>query len=355
MDSLRARLTKPWQLAGFGFLQAWVLLIALSPSSFSDSAFFLNDSFSASLILSGGLSLCTIAFIVLDAFRSIYRNRAMLVAACCVAGLGSALMLWGSGTAAAVGGIMLANIGSSFLSLWWGKRWATLATDRVALHLSVSSLVSCALFVVVGMLDTVAAVAVISLLPLASGLCLLASANYPERAQPNPSDSLFPSLWKVVVMLAAIPLAYSLVRSFFFKSNLALFGLDANLPMVSFACFSVVTLTLVLRASRHRSIVVLYRVVVTVMSLGFVALLALPEAYRFAAIGAIMLSYTLFDELTWLMHPRITVRIGRRELTFSDGGAYCCAYPPSAEWCLADGCFIRHGSRNRRTWLPARS
>ena len=321
MDSLGSRLAKPWRLVGFGLLQTWVLLIALSPASFTDNAFFLQDSYTASLLLSGGLFASSLAFIVLDAFHSIYRSEKALMAACVVAGLGTVLMLWsGAPAPAVVTGIVLANAGSAFLGLWWGKRWATLPTDRTALHLSVSSLFACVAFVTISTLGGPIAIALITLLPLFSGLVLLATADAPERPQPNPEDTIFPSLWKVVVMLVTIPVAYSLVRSFFFKSNLATFGLGNLPPMLSYGCFALVILAFVLHASRRQSIVVLYRVTITVMSLGFVALLALPEDYRFTAMGAIMLSYTLFDELTWFMHPRISIRVGRAELSLFGWG-----------------------------------
>ena len=122
MDSLGSRLAKPWRLVGFGLLQTWVLLVALSPASFTDNAFFLQDSYAASLLLSGGLFASYLVFIVLDAFHSIYQSRKMLITACAVAGAGTVLMLWGDAPAPVVaGGIVLANAGSAFLSLWWGK------------------------------------------------------------------------------------------------------------------------------------------------------------------------------------------------------------------------------------------
>ena len=313
MGSLTTRLAKPWQLVGFGFLQAWVQLIALSPASFTNNSLFLDGSLVASLLLSGTLFFCVFCFVLIDIFRNIYRSGRLLIAACVLSGIGSLLMLSGpSGPVAAMLGIAMATAGSAFLGLWWGKRWTELDTDRTALSLASSSILACVLCLVLHRVPASVSTWLIALLPLASGCLLLADARSFPRRPSNAEGGIFPSLWKVAVMLISIPVAYSLIRSYFTKSDLTVLGTQNDLPLLAFGLCSLVSLLVVLKSNRHQSIVALYRCVITVLAAGFVSLLALPEEFRWIALGSVMVGYSLFDELTWLMKPQISIALWGR-------------------------------------------
>ena len=310
MKHIAAKLETPWRLLGFCFMQTWVFLIALSPAALTENPLFLEGSFAAGLMLSGCLLVSTVLLVAIGSFRDIFRSSRALVFSSAIASVGSTLMLTAGGNAAAAAvGIVLADFGSAYLSLRWGKHWADLDTERMAVHLSLSTLASCLIYTAVCSIPASIAFAPTAALPLLSGAILLLSKDEPRRKIPEPEASVTPSLWKAAVMLAAVPVAYSLVRSFFSKGNLAIFGTQGSLTMLSFFSCALLILAIVLRASKRRSMVLLYRAVVAMMSAGFVAILALPEGFEWVALGAIMLSYSIFDELVWLMRPQLTVDV----------------------------------------------
>lgn len=315
VPNLKDQWRKPWQLIGFGFLQTWIFLIALNAPQLAQNSFFSSEPLAASLMVSGLLFAAVLILVLVDAFHSIYGRGQILMGACVVAAAGTlAMLLPGNSPLAAIVGIALADCGTAFLGLWWGKRWFEQQTDRTALSLALSSLVSCVLYALVDILPTEAACAFTTALPLLSGLTLLGGCREYRRRPRNPETALSPSLWRVTIMLIAIPILYSLIRIFFAQGNLASFDQRSELTMTAFAVFALAILILVATAPRRYAIVRLYRAVVAIMLAGYVAILSLPEDSRWMAMGALMLTYSLFDQLTWLMRPRIAITLGGKTI-----------------------------------------
>lgn len=212
-------------------------------------------------------------------------------------------------------GILLADIGTAILILFWGNFWTQIRTERMGTHLIVSNIFACMLYFLIVSLPPEPMVFVIALLPLFSGLTLLGSKDEPPRERIRSSYTIPPSIWKLIIALLIIPISYSIVRTFFAEGSLSLFGASYQLVMFAFAFFSVVTALTSLTANSSRTITKLYRVSISLILFGLISLIGLPTNYQWVSFGSIMVGYSLFGELLWLMHPKLDIKIGASEIS----------------------------------------
>lgn len=311
---------KPWRLAGFGLFQLWTYLSVLDPALFSSYAVG-RSAMPLGVIQAIGITTGMAAMMLAGAFfqtrgKSKKIAPAALLAACGVAGVGSLLMgAAPEGSHGLVGaGAMLGGLGTSVLMFSWGRFWSALDPARMMAHLLASSIFACIAYVPLSLLPAPALTALLCLLPAASGAILLVCADEPSSTRDVPDAQLiYPSLWRVVAALASIAAAYSLIRSFYFQGSTATIGSDQAAVMGTFGVLAVVGGLWCVLGRQGQAVGRLYRTSITVMLLGFISAPALPDQLRGISLGAIMLGYSLFSELVWVMHPHFAVEInGRR-------------------------------------------
>lgn len=308
VQSLRA---KPWRLCGFGFFQAWVYFAVLSPASFASDG--LSGAVPHGAVMSGMLFACMTALVVINVRHDVLSPFWVLPAASACAAAGTVLLGLPSGlpTLQATG-VALMSLGSAVLVLGWGAAWATMNVDRMSEHLVVSSLWACVLYVLLVPLPLELTRAGVTILPVASMLVLRACKDEPRRSEVSASFEILPSTKNLVAAIAAIAAGYSLVRSFFMGGSLELFGGSYRLVMMAFAAFAAVLAVIVLAFGRPR-IGRLYRWSVTLVLFGLMAAIALPKDVGWLGSAALMLGYSVFSELVWLLHPALKMRIGSFE------------------------------------------
>ena len=304
-----ARLMRSSRLAGFGFFQAWIYFAALSPAFLSSNGAYVGGSPGAGMLLSAGLCASMAGLTVLNMRWSIFDRPRLLILSSLLAGAGTLLMSLPEGGGFAAIGVMLADCGTAMLFMYWGRFWTEVDLDRMSMHLTVSSLFSCVLYCVLALLPSWAIAVAVAALPLCSSAALLACKNEPRRERGSMGDEVLPSTRKLVVVIVAVPLAYSLVRAFYAQGSLALFGEPYRKVMMAFAFFALTLLVALVVMGKPR-IGRLYRLSITLIMLGLISQLALPVELRWFALAAVMLGYSVFSELVWLMRPEIEVRIG---------------------------------------------
>ncbi|WP_180952991.1 LuxR C-terminal-related transcriptional regulator [Eggerthella timonensis] len=303
-----------FRLLGFGYFQAWVYFAALNPVMFSRSSFYETESPYIMLMLSGFLCASILMLVLINAAKPIFENPSFLFASSLVAGLGTLLMGFASSSDLhlTIAGIMLVDVGTAALMMYWGKFWSIINTDRMSLHLIASSLFAVVLYVVFAALPAETLVAAIAVLPLASALTLMRCSNEPRR-RPDEHATVAPSIWKLLSGIVTIPIAYSLMRALFLQDSLALFGESYRNVMAAFAGFAIIMAFIVLGRGKP-FIGRMYRFTLTLVLFSLVSLFALPDSFKWLVSAAMMLGYSIFCELVWLMQPEIEIKLGKRDL-----------------------------------------
>lgn len=309
--------TRPWRLCGFGLFQAWTYLMVLSPASLAQGGPVADGSAPTGMLMSVFLTLGMLAIVVIEGARGPLVQRRALPVFCGVGAVGTLLMgLIHNGVVAVMGGAVLASVGTACLIVCWGRLWARIDAARMAAHLVVSSLVACVVYLACAGLPSVASVGVSSLLPLTSGVVLLRCDDEPCREPVDPASAIFPATWKLVVTVVTVGASYSLIRAYFCQGSLALFGAPSQMVMASFALCAAVVGALVWRRRGRQPVGMVYQAALTLLLLGFISIPSLPPESRWFSLGAVMLGYSLFTEVVWLMRPEVEVVIAGRACRF---------------------------------------
>lgn len=300
------------RLLGFGYFQAWICFAAINPVMFSRSSFYVTGSLYITLLLSGFLCASILLLVLTNALRPIFDQPAFLLVSSLIAGLGTLLMGFAStgDSYLTIAGIVLADFGTAALMMYWGKLWSVINTDRMSLHLIVSSLFAVVLYIVFAALPTEALAVAIAILPLASAVTLTRCSDEPRRRSDEHAD-IPPSIWKLLSAIVTIPIAYSLMRALFLQDSLALFGESYRNVMAAFAGFAIIMAVIVLGRGKPY-VGRMYRFALTLVLFSLVSLFALPDGFKWLVSAAMMLGYSVFCELVWLMQPEIRLRVGKR-------------------------------------------
>jgi len=301
----------PARLLGFGYFQAWMYFAVLSPSLLSSGAEAASVQPQSGVALSVFLVISVLACVVVSTRVRFYDQPALLVASSLVATVGTVLMaaVPGGDVAVRLAGVAMVDAGTAVLIMYWGRLWSRINVDRMAAHLVVSCLFAGVFYCVLALLPRQVVLAATALLPLASAMTLLRCDSEPLRDVTSEDESVTPSLWKAGAALVSIPIAYSLVRTFFVTGDATLLGGAHGLVMLTFSVAALAMAVVVLAHGRPY-IGLVYRFAMTLMLFGLVSFIALPADLLWVASAAIMMGYSLFSELIWLIRPSIELQIG---------------------------------------------
>lgn len=311
---LRPFAFKPWRLLGFGYYQAWVYIAVFStvlfvgPGIFNEHMAFTRQYFSLSL------SLCLVALAFVSYRLDILKQRhyLLVIGALFTVG-GTALIALPSVSmlpplACIVVGISCTSLGNSLLIICWGALWCSIDTDRMAMHILVSNCFAGILYLVVTALPPALAIAATAVLPVASTATLLNCTREPARRDeplPGLSKGL---LAKAVAVIVIIPLVYGVARAFSSASALGNFNEVHHAIVGGITCLAFAVMVVSCAAPHERIIMRLYRLIIPLMIVGFVAYALVGAELRWLALAAIACGFYSFEGVVWLLHPTIVLK-----------------------------------------------
>lgn len=305
---------KPWRLLGFGYYQAWVYLAVFSTLLFADHALFAEHLAFTRQYFSLSLSLCLITLVFVSYRLDILAKRhyvlvggsalslvGTLIIASSSTGLGPALPL-------IAGGITLTSVGNALLIICWGNLWCQIDTDRMGMHIVVSNCFAGVLYLIITALPSLIAVVLTALLPLCSAATLLHCAGEPPRRdEPSPRQPAS-LLLKAVAIIAIIPFVYGIARAFSSSVPAADFDSIHRNIMLGITVLAFAVMVISAAAPHERIIVRLYRLIVPLMIVGFMAYSFAGPAFQWVALSAIACGFYSFEGLVWLLHPQFVLK-----------------------------------------------
>ncbi len=307
---------KPWHLLGFGYYQAWVYLAVMSTVLYPNSAFFNETVAFTRPLYSLSLAVCLLVFVLVGTKFNLLDRAVPLVAAGVLTLAGTLTIalptLSGQPSMTAVlGGIVATSLGNALCVLGWGSKWTSISPNRMGMHIVVSNCFAGVLYLVVVALPPALAITVTALLPLCSIGTLLCCIDEPtdgRRPVARPSKGLFA---KSVAILILIPVVYGIARAFSSEQFAGSFSESYRLVILGITCFALALLAVSVTASHERIIMRLYRLVMPLMIIGFMAWSFVGDGALWLAFAAIGCGFYCFEGLTWLLYPRLVVRLGK--------------------------------------------
>ena len=313
-QSLAAFSFKPWRLLGFGYYQAWVYLAVFSTVLFPDSTVFAEHLAFTRQYFSLSVSLCLIALVFVSYRLDILKRRHyVLVVGSLLSLVGTvAIALPSAGMEPAFAllaiGITLTGIGNALLIINWGALWCQIDTDRMGMHIVVSNCFAGVLYLLITLLPSAMAVAACALLPLASALTLLHCTDEPPRREaPGPHQPLS-LLLKAVAIIVIIPFVYGIARAFSSSVAVGDFNATHRNMVLGITALAFVVMAISAAAPHERIIVRLYRLIVPLMIVGFMAYSFMGTDLRWMALSAIACGFYSFEGLVWLLHPEFVLK-----------------------------------------------
>lgn len=310
---------------GFGYYQAWVYLAVFSTVLFVD-----QDIFNAHMAFTRqyfSLSLCfCLAALALVGYKLniLKQHNKLLVVGAFLSLVGTVVISLPAFVALSalvciVVGISLTSIGNSILIISWGVLWCSIDTDRMGMHILVSNCFAGILYLLIVMLPAPIALGVTALLPVFSMVTLLNCKQEPPRRDEPPSTSPKGLFTKAVAIIVIIPLVYGIARAF--SSSTAIGFDEIHHNMVAGVTSLAFLVMIASCAVPHERIVMrLYRLIIPLMIVGFVAYIFMSEEYQWMALAAIACGFYSFEGLVWLIHPTLILKTNSSSLVMFGWG-----------------------------------
>lgn len=314
---------KPWRLLGFGYYQAWVYLAVLSTVLFPNKALLAEHLAFTRQYFSLSLSLCLVALVFVSYRLDILQKRHyILVGGSILSLVGTGIIALASAGAEAVGtaiaaeaplvlivsGITLTSIGNALLIICWGDLWCRIDTDRMAMHIIVANCFAGILYLVITALPTTVTIIATALLPLASSLTLLNCTDEPPRHDTPLQHQPLGLLLKAVAVIALIPFVYGIARAFSSSVPISDFDATHRSIVMGITGLALAIMLISIAAPRERIIMRLYRMIVPLMIVGFMAYSFAEPSFRWLALAAIACGFYSFEGLVWLLHPAFVLK-----------------------------------------------
>lgn len=313
-QSFTALAFKPWRLLGFGYYQGWVYLAVLSSTLFPYKALLVDHLAFTRQYFSLSLSLCLIALVFISSRLDILKKRHYLLVGASLLSLAGTItvalasVVSTEAFALIVSGITLTSIGNAFLIICWGNLWCQIDTDRMGMHIVVSNCFAGVLYLIITALPPMAAVAVAALLPLCSSLTLLRCTDEPRRRDTPLSRQPLSLLLKAVAIIVVIPFVYGIARAFSSAGAVGSFDQVHHNIIAGVTCLAL-GITLISIVTPHERIIVrLYRMIVPLMIIGFMAYSFVEPSFHWLALSAIACGFYSFEGLVWLLHPKFVLK-----------------------------------------------
>ena len=304
---------KPWHLLGFGYYQAWVYLAVMSTVLYPDSQFFNESLAFTRQYYSISLSVALIVLVLIVGKFDLLQQRWVLAGSASLTFAGTLVIAlpvyFGSASLpVAIVGITLTSIGNALCILAWGALWASIAANRMGMHIVVSNCFAGVLYLIVVMLPALAAIAATALLPVASLVTLLCCKDEPPREEALPEHPARKLIIKIVAILALVPLVYGVARAFSSLDFASEFTGSYRHVIFGITCFAFILMVVSASAPRERIVMRMYRLIMPLMIIGFTAYSFVGEGERWLAFAAIGCGFYSFEGLVWLLYPQLVLK-----------------------------------------------
>lgn len=305
---------KPWRLLGFGYYQAWIYIAVLSTVLFPQPEFFVENAQLTRQLFSLSIAVCLVCLVFISYKLDLLNKRHyLLFIAATLSAIGTVLIAVPFESpsiklACTIIGILTTGFGNSFLIIGWGMKWSKIDVDRMCMHLLVSNVFAGCLYLIIVSLPTVVAIAVTALLPVLSVLTLQRSVDEPDRIS-KPKDSHSKQLlYKAIAAIAIIPLVFGVARALSTPPDYSTFSSLQSEILTGMTILSALVAILVFLAPKGKMVTRLYRFVIPLMAIGFLALPFLPNSLLWMGFAAIMCGFYSFEGLVWLLQPEYILR-----------------------------------------------
>ena len=327
-----------FRLLGIGFWQAWWMLVLCTSLVLPSGSSLMGVRASAWTLLFTSAGFVVAA--LLSFRRGPFIDRASMfpvAGALCAGGTALCLLLRAVAPGDALSALFLAALliaafGNAFLLVMWGELWATLATDRVSQYLLSSYAFAFVLFFGVQALPSVAAAAIVCLLPVASCAILHSSRSETRRGPTTVEFAVDrPLVAKAVVAVVAAGLAYGVAESFYANAVAPNVAVSRGDFWVAGAGF--IALAIYIGIERPAaSPIAIFRPIVPALSVGLILFAVLPPAQAYLGNGLVILGGYCVDIAIMLCPPTWrSGRSGRWRCSFP-APSWCCGWPPLPAW-----------------------
>ncbi|MGV8084362.1 MAG: LuxR C-terminal-related transcriptional regulator [Coriobacteriia bacterium] len=310
---------------GIGFYWAWIYLSFFSTTLFANAA-GLEALVHRTLLISLSAMVFVLFTVVLIANRlSESLERRLTVFMPIMAALGTLMtaFMHGQNQTGYVGlvvGSILTGLGTGWLVLIWDRAYGSLDPKRATVHVAAALVATVLIYFAVMGLPASLAIIVVALLPIMSGAMLISthmtSDCTPQQNEPPAVPFSFP--WKLALGIGVCGVAFGLVMGTTLASANSLNLIGSLIPAANGVVALLIIIPIVL-GSRNLDFALVYRLVLLLMGVAFLALPLLGVSQRPLAFALARAGFTSIDALIWVQLSSFVQRISGSRLRISGG------------------------------------